>query len=165
MITAVKFLHITALCIWCAGLVGLPLLLASHDVRHDQAQYGRLRLLTHNAYTFLVTPAAIFAIATGTALIFMRGVFVPWMFAKLVGVGALVLLHAWIGHVTLLAGEQPGSYDAPRGWPFTALLAAAMAALVILGLVLGKPLLEETLFPHWLIQPQDQPLPVDEVPS
>jgi uncharacterized membrane protein len=165
MTTAVKFLHLAALCIWSAGLVGLPLLLARHDVSHDQEEYGRLRILTHHAYIGLVTPAAVFAIATGTALLFMRGVFVPWMFAKLVGVGALVLLHAWIGHVTLLAGERQGSYDPPRGWPFTPLIAAALSAIVILLLVLGKPLIDEQLVPEWLLQPQDQPLPVDEVPN
>lgn len=162
MIAAIKLLHIAALSIWCAGLVGLPLLLARHEESDDQEDYARLRLLTHQAYIRVVTPAAVIAIALGTALIFLRSVFVPWMFAKLVLVGALVLLHGWIGHVTVNVGESRGGYAPQRAWPFLTVALAAM--LVILMLVLGKPMLNEGLVPNWLVEPQDQPLPVDEVP-
>lgn len=165
MIVTAKFLHIAALCVWCAGLIGLPLVLARHDTAHDQSQYARLRLLTHKAYTAIVTPAAVVTIAMGTALIFLRGVFVPWMFAKLVAVGVLVLLHAWVGHVTLVVGERKGSYDPPRGWPVVTTSIAALASVTILLLVLGKPHLIDRLAPRWLNHPQDQPLPVDEVPN
>jgi uncharacterized membrane protein len=164
MITALKFLHIAALSIWCAGLIGLPLLLAKHDSDDAQQDYGRLRILTHRAYIGVVTPAAVIAIAVGTALIFLRGAFVPWMFAKLVGVGLLVLLHAWIGHVTVTVGERQGNYAPPRAWPAIMLTTSLAAMAVVLVLVLGKPLLSERLAPQWLLAPQDQPLPVDEVP-
>ena len=164
MIVAIKFLHIAALCLWCAGLIGLPLVLARHQVSDDQSEYSRLRVLTHRAYTGIVTPAAVIAIAMGTALVFLRGLFVPWMFAKLVGVGVLVLLHAWIGHVTLIVGERQGSYDPPRGWPVMTVAIATGAIVAILLLVLGKPMLGDRLAPDWLLRPQDQPLPVDEVP-
>jgi uncharacterized membrane protein len=164
MIVAIKFLHIAALCLWCAGLVGLPMVLARHHAGDDQSEYTRLRVLTHKAYTGIVTPAAVIAVAMGTALVFMRGLFVPWMFAKLVGVGVLVLLHAWIGHVTLIVGERQGTYDPPRGWPFITVTIATLAMVTILLLVLGKPALDDRLAPDWLVQPQDQPLPVDEVP-
>ena len=164
MIALVKFLHIAALCVWSAGLIGLPLVLARHAPGDDQAEFARLREVTHRAYTGVVTPAAVIAIALGTALIFMRGVFEPWMFAKLVGVGVLVLLHAWIGHITLIVGERQGTYDPPRGWPLMTISVATLAGVVILLLVLGKPLLSESLVPDWLVQPQDQPLPLREVP-
>ena len=163
MIAFVKFLHIAALAIWCAGLIGLPLLLAKHDSREEQQDYSRLRILTHQAYISVVTPAAVIAIALGTALIFMRGVFEPWMFAKLVLVGMLVLAHAWIGHVTLKVGEEHGFYDPPAAWPLVAISMTVM--LTVLALVLGKPLLGEDLAPDWLKEPQGHPLPVDEVPS
>ncbi len=162
MIVAIKLLHIAALIVWCAGLVGLPLVLAKHDPEHDQADYSHLRILTHRAYIGVVTPSAVIAIAMGTALIFMREVFVPWMFAKLVMVGVLVFLHAWIGHVTLNVGERQGSYDPPPVWPLLVISIAAM--LVILTLVLGKPLLSEAFAPEWLTSTRDQPLPMDEVP-
>ncbi len=164
MITAMKFLHIAALCIWCAGLIGLPLVLAKHDTDHEQLDYARLRVLTHRAYTAIVTPAAVIAIVMGTALVFMRGVFVPWMFAKLLGVGILVVIHAWIGHVTVIVGERQGAYEPPRRWPFLTSIVAISAIGAILVLVLGKPVISPTRAPDWLVRPQDQPLPVDEVP-
>ncbi|WP_419898225.1 CopD family protein [Roseomonas sp. USHLN139] len=162
MIAALKFLHIAALSLWCAGLVGLPLLLARHGPEDAQAEFTRRRLLTHNAYVRLVTPAAVVAVAAGTALVFLRGVFVPWMFAKLAAVGLLVLIHAWLGHVTLQAGEQRGEYDAPSGGPLVA--AALLCMTAILFLVLAKPLLAEWPGPAWLLQPRGQPLPVGAVP-
>ncbi|WP_448663908.1 CopD family protein [Sphingomonas sp. CJ20] len=162
MIAAVKLFHIAALSIWCAGLIALPLLLAKHEAGDEQEDYARLRMLTHLAYVRVVTPAAVIAITLGSALVFLRGVFVPWMFAKLVVVGVLVLLHAWIGHVTVTIGERRGGYTPRRAWPFVALALAAM--LVILVLVLGKPVLGDGLAPGWLVAPRGQPLPVDEVP-
>lgn len=162
MILLLKLLHIAALSIWCAGLVALPLLLAKHDQDHQQATFSRLRILTHRAYVGVVTPAAVIAIAMGTALIFLRGVFVPWMFAKLVVVGLLVLLHAWIGHVTLNMGERQGNYEPPSAVLLVTMSLAVMSAILVL--VLAKPLLSDTLAPIWLTTPMDQPLPVDEVP-
>lgn len=164
MIAAIKFLHIAALAIWCAGVIALPLLLAKHDADDEQMDYARLRMLTHRAYTFIVTPAAVITIAAGTVLIFMRQVFTPWMFAKLVGVGALVLLHAWIGHITLIVGERQGAYAPPRLWGPAALFGAFIAIAAILILVLAKPPIDGSLAPDWLTAPRDQPLPVDEVP-
>ncbi|MET0248275.1 MAG: CopD family protein [Sphingobium sp.] len=164
MIIAIKFLHIAALAIWCAGVIALPLMLAKHNADHEQLDYARLRLLTHRAYTLIVTPAAVITIAAGTALIFLAGVFTPWMFAKLVGVGMLVLLHAWIGHITLIVGERQGAYVPPRFWSHIALTAVFAAIAAILILVLAKPPIDGDLAPDWLVTPRDQPLPVDEVP-
>lgn len=162
MIAALKFFHIAALSIWCAGLVGLPLLLARHHPADDQHRFSRWRLVTHVAYVGVVTPAAVIAISLGTALVFLRDVFVPWMFVKLALVGLLVLAHAWIGHVTLQAGERQGDYRAPPAAPL--LVVSGVAMLVILILVLGKPFVGEGIVPPWLLNPQGQPLPVDEVP-
>ncbi|MFZ5783700.1 MAG: CopD family protein [Pseudomonadota bacterium] len=162
MIAALKFVHIAALSIWCAGLVGLPLLLARHHPAEDQQRFSRRRLVTHRAYVGVVTPTAVIAIALGTALVFLRDAFVPWMFAKLALVGLLVLVHAWIGHVTLQVGERQGDYRPP---PAALLLAVSgVTMLVILTLVLGKPLLGDEIVPSWLLAPRRQPLPVDEVP-
>ena len=162
MIAALKFLHIAALSIWCAGLVGLPLLLARHHPEDDQAGFARRRMVTHRAYVGVVTPAAVIAISLGTALVFLRDVFVPWMFAKLALVGLLVLAHAWIGHITLKVGERQGDYRPPPAAPLLIMSGAAM--LVVLVLVLGKPWVGDELVPSWLLTPHGQPLPVDEVP-
>ena len=162
MIAALKFFHIAALSIWCAGLVGLPLLLARHNRGDDQHQYSRRRRVTHVAYVGVVTPAAVIAIALGTALIFLRDVFVPWMFVKLALVGLLVLAHAWLGHVTLQVGERQGDYTTPHPAPL--LMVSGLTMLVILILVLGKPLVGDEILPAWLLSPRGHLLPVDEVP-
>ncbi len=79
ILSLVKALHIAALVVWCAGLLGLPLMLSKHEIGEGQASYSQLRLLTHRAYSYLVTPAAIIAISAGTVLIFLAGVFTLWM--------------------------------------------------------------------------------------
>jgi uncharacterized membrane protein len=160
-VSALKFLHIGALLIWCAGLLALPLMLGKHEAGEAQADYARLRLLTHDSYAFIVTPAAVIAIAAGTALIYLRGVFEPWLFAKLVAVGLLVSLHAWVGHIVVLMSERRGSYTPPAAAPLIAASIATMLAVLLL--VLGKPVVPD-LLPEWLAHPQNRQLPVDETP-
>ena len=90
IITLLKAIHIMALLLWTAGLLSLPLMLARHEEGEHQFRYARIRKFTHYSYTRLVTPAAVIAIAAGTPLIFLRGMFVPWLFAKLALVAMLV---------------------------------------------------------------------------
>lgn len=163
MILFFKTVHITALLLWCAGLLALPLMLARHDQRHGQAEYARIRRYTHYSYVGVVTPAAIVAITAGTVLIFLRGVFVPWMFAKLAMVGILILLHAWIGHVTIGMGEDTTDTEPPSAvWLVTP---AGVVMVVVLFLVLAKPAWDGALFPDWLLEPRGRQLWPDEVPS
>lgn len=162
MIVAVKFLHIAALSLWCAGLLALPLLLALHAPGGGQQNFARLRLVTHGGYTRIVTPAAVIAIAAGTALIFLRGTWTPWFFTKLVLVGILALFHAWIGHVTLAMGEGDGDVPSPRAWPVVAGVSTVVVAILVV--VLAKPGISADLIPDWLEQPRNQSLPVEEVP-
>lgn len=156
----VKGVHIAALILWCAGLVALPLLLTTHRHGESQNEYARLRFLTHNSYTRLVTPAAVIAITAGTALIFLRLTFVPWMFAKLVAVGLLVALHALVGHTVILMSERRGEYVPPSAVPL--LLVALATMVVVLTLVLAKPDIAGWLIPQWLETPLDRPLPVPD---
>jgi uncharacterized membrane protein len=137
-------------------------MLALHDPAGEQHRFARLRIVTHSAYTRIVTPAAVIAIAAGTVLIFLRGTWVPWLFLKLLFVGLLALFHGYIGHVTLVMGERDGDYRAPPAWPIVAGSLATM--VVILTLVLAKPAVPDGLVPDWLAHPRNQALPVDEVP-
>lgn len=162
MITALKALHIVALVVWCAGLFALPLMLTKHDPQHSQTAYARLRELSQFAYTALLTPAAVIAIAAGTALIFMRGVFEPWMFAKLAAVGLLVCLHAWQGSSLIKMGETVGQHRPPRARLMIVLAIPIMAIALVL--VLAKPSFSTAHFPDWLTAPRDRQLPVDETP-
>lgn len=161
ILTILKALHIAALILWCAGLLTLPLMLAKHKLGEGQADYTRLRLLTHDSYTMIVTPAAVLAITAGTALIYWRSVFDLWMFAKLVAVGLLVVLHTLIGHTVALMSEHRGEYAPPSPYPLIAASIGIM--LVVLLLVLGKPAMPDVI-PAWLEAPQHRQLPFDEMP-
>ncbi|HEV7252691.1 MAG TPA: CopD family protein [Mesorhizobium sp.] len=159
VIPHVKALHVVALGLWCAGLFALPLMLARHDPAIGQADYTRIRRATHYGYAFVITPAAVIAIASGTLLIFLREVFVPWMFAKLVFVALLVAFHGWVGHTLVAVAETEGSHTPPE--PLVPTLLLTVPILVILALVLGKPELGEIPMPDWLTEPQGVQLPFD----
>lgn len=164
IVILLKAIHISALTIWLAGLLALPMMLARHEEGEDQQRYARLRLFTHYGYTRLVTPAAIIAIVAGTPLIFLREIFVPWLFAKLAMVALLVVLHAYIGHVVLIMGEEAGEKKPPpNAWPIaTGLLVLTLAILL---LVLMKPSLDVAALPDWLQRPLHNQLPLDEIPN
>lgn len=162
VITLFKFIHIATILIWCAGLIALPIMLARHKLDDAQDRYAAIRLFTHYAYTRVVTPAAVVAVAAGTVLIFLRDLYFPWFFAKLVAVGALVVLHALIGNIVVRMGEKQGDTVAPRPFIPVALLLAVI--VVILLLVLGKPVIAPQAAPEWLQTPRERQLLVDEVP-
>ena len=162
VIPHLKALHVIALALWVGGLFGLPVMLSRHDAAIGQADYTRVRLASHVSYVWIVTPAAVTAIVAGTWLIFLREVFVAWMFAKLVFVALLIGFHAWIGHHIVKVGETDGRHEPPG--PYGPVLILLVPVLIILTLVLLKPELEEIPTPGWLTEPRDRQLPVSDVP-
>ena len=159
VIPHLKALHIAMLALWTAGLFALPLMLSRHDPAIGQADYARIRRGTHYGYTFVITPAAVIAIASGTVLIFVREAFVLWMFAKLVCVAGLVAFHAWVGHTIVAVAETEGEHRPPE--PFWPTVLLTLPVLAILTLVLGKPELGEIPTPAWLEEPRGVQLPFD----
>ncbi len=157
LIPHLKSLHIATLVIWCGGLFALPLLLARHDPAVGQADYARIRQVSHYSYIYAITPAGLITIGVGTALIFLREVYVPWLFAKLVFVAVLVTFHGWVGHMIVQVAETKGKYMPPD--PALPLILLMVPILVILVLVLAKPDLGEIPLPDWLTQPMDRQLP------
>lgn len=157
-----KVAHIAALVIWCGGLLVLPLMLARHVPALNAEEYRVVRRATHITYTLCVTPAAVIAVITGTWLIFLREAFVPWLFAKLVFVALLVVVHAWIGDHVAKVAEEPEDHRPPR--PAFAVMAALFAMIAVLTLVLAKPALDWIVFPDWLLEPRGGQMPFD-VPS
>ncbi|MFN4099306.1 MAG: CopD family protein [Pararhodobacter sp.] len=168
MIAIVKSLHIAGLSVWCAGLLILPLLLHLYGQREDlrtQAGFTEFRLLVHASYIKIVTPAALIAIASGTILIFLEGLTDAWLMAKLAVVAAMVLLHAWMGHLVVETAEGKGSYRMPE--PLIALPLAIVLMTIVLVLVLAKPDLVpffNNYLPDFLLAPQERPLPPILVP-
>jgi|APFEC2959095136_1045048.scaffolds.fasta_scaffold00031_116 uncharacterized membrane protein len=162
IVLAVKTIHIITLIIWCAGLLALPLLLTADHRGLAQADYTRLRLILHNTYVAVITPAAVIAVGAGTALIFIGELFVPWMFAKLAMVGFLVGLHGLTGHAIIAVGESPG--EARLNLAVPRIVAALLLMSIILLLVLVKPAVPQAIVPDWLQQPLDLQSPFDAVP-
>ena len=70
-----KALHLSFVAVWIAGLLALPRMLARHDRAIVQAEFAQIRRATHFGYVWVITPAAVLAISSGAALIFMRDVF------------------------------------------------------------------------------------------
>ncbi|WP_396594373.1 CopD family protein [Brevundimonas sp. R86498] len=147
-----KAAHIIGLVIWVGGLLVLPLMLTRHSPDISRDDYRTIRTASHITYTLFVTPAAVIAVIAGTWLIFLREVYVPWMFAKLAFVAALVMAHAWIGHVVARVGEEPSEHTPPAAYVPIALV--IVPVLMILTLVLAKPVLGWIAFPDWLTEPR-----------
>ena len=154
-----KALHIAGLCLWCGGLLAMPLMLSRHDPVDSQDDYRRIRRATHLTYTLFVTPAAVIAVIAGTWLIFLREVFVPWLYAKVFFVALLVCAHAWIGHILITVAESAGRHRPPE--PYLPLAAVLTPIVAILILVLGKPEFDGITFPDWLTEPRGGQLPFD----
>lgn len=163
MISTLKFFHISALLIWCAGLLLLPVLLhrADNPIREDEA--ARMRMFAHHAYNAVVSPAAVIATIAGGTLLFARWVFEPWMFFKLLLIGLLVLLHTYVGHCVTKLGEK--GYVRPFLPPTMLFLAGLIVMSAIVFIVLVKPLLNADLMPEWLRTPVGGQLFFPAVPN
>lgn len=126
-----KLLHIGAVIVWCGALLYLPPAIADARPR---------RVVPRRLFTVVATPAALVAIASGTAILLLHGPLSAWLLVKLAIVGLLVLGHAACGMLILRAERSEGC-AALRG-RCTALEAASLLWLAAIAwLVLRKPLL------------------------
>lgn len=135
-----KLLHAMALLAWCATLLYLPALIAAAASRSGGViQPGRS--LARKLFIALATPMALLAIASGTALFLRDNIFASWLMLKLAAVSALVLCHLLCGVLIVKAEARPSA----RLW--LPCLAVGMTTMIlilsILGLVLGRPVLED----------------------
>ncbi|MDO9526036.1 MAG: CopD family protein [Gemmobacter sp.] len=137
MIALLKFAHIAALLCWCASLIALPVLLYHYRGARIQSRFTEFRLVTHYGYIGFASPAAVIAIAAGTALVFAADIHDGWLLVKLAFVAGMALVHAWIGHLVLQSGEKKGRYRMPHPMIAIALVIPQMA--VVFWLVLAKP--------------------------
>ena len=124
-----KLLHLAAVVVWCGALPYLALALAT-------AGEPPRRALPRALFTTLATPAALVAIASGTAIFVVDGPTAGWLVAKLALVALLVAGHAAAGAL-LLRVERDG-----RARPLAGGLLLAwtlLALLAIAWIVLAKP--------------------------
>lgn len=133
-----KLLHITAVIVWCGTLLYLPTLIASATGPNRAPVFGHSphQRVLRGLFTLVVTPAALVAIVSGTAIFVFMGPLTLWLVAKLAVVGLLVLAHAACGLLVLRA-ERGEARLAGLCAAVTALCIAAIAAVA--WLVLRKP--------------------------
>jgi uncharacterized membrane protein len=131
-------LHIAGLVVWCGALLYLPALIAAGPSRAQGA--GRMRgtvPLNRMVFTAIATPAALFAIITGSLLfVFDRSLGV-WLILKLTAVTGMVICHVLYGVLVLRQERNP---RAPVAVPCILLgTLSAMLIGTVLSLVLAKP--------------------------
>jgi protoporphyrinogen IX oxidase len=133
----VKGIHITTLVIWCAGLLCLPGLFATHCEPRDLRPFHRLRAMSRFSYIVIVSPAAIIAILSGSILVWLADVRGGWLPVKLSVVAMMAAYHTLCGHILSQLREPEGF----RQGPLLAMVAVPVLLIpMALWLVLAKPL-------------------------
>ncbi len=139
-----KVVHICAVIVWAGALTLLPAAIRAQLPIRGEAEAGdcaRPLLLA------VASPAALIAIASGTAIFVLEEPAAPWLVAKLGAVGVLVLAHAMFGWLLLRVERAAGAHvpsvasarHAAAGLAFGALSVVALLAVALL--VLLKPAL------------------------
>jgi protoporphyrinogen IX oxidase len=130
--------HIVGLVIWCGTLLYLPALLAG-GASHvgDTAMTRGTASLYRAVFTLIATPAALFAIVTGSALFLLDRTLGVWLILKLTAVSGMVVCHVLYGVLILRHERDPHSPSVL----ICALLAMLSVLLIgaVLWLVLAKP--------------------------
>jgi protoporphyrinogen IX oxidase len=130
--------HIAALVVWCGALLYLPALLAagaSHS--KDTAMAQGTAALNRTVFTLIATPAALFAIVTGSILFLFDRTLGVWLIFKLTAVSGMVMCHVLYGVLILRHERDPNGPSA-----LICVLLATLSTLLIgavLWLVLAKP--------------------------
>lgn len=147
--TLLKFVHITAIAVWAAGLVCLPFLFAQRKDVGDEEALHRLHAMVRLLYVAILSPTAFVAIGSGTALIFLRATFEPWFMTKLALVGLMVVIHILSGVMILKLFDKSARYSRLRSVIVTGCSLTVVTA--ILTIVSAKPGIDlEALAPDWL---------------
>lgn len=133
----IKFVHLTALAAWCAGLFAMPVLLALQPGATGRVDRRRLRAAARFTYIMLVSPAAVIAVVSGTLLVHPTGSYAGWLLAKLTLVTGMVFFHAACGKLLLQTQKQPR--HRPAAFHLALLAVPTLLIPGVLWLVLAQP--------------------------
>ena len=131
-------LHVTGLAIWSGSLLYLPAMLAAGASRDDENAFGRgPAALNRMLFTSVATPAALFAIVTGSVLFLFDRNLGVWLILKLTAVAGMVICHILCGALILRQERKP---ETPSP-VLCAVLGVISVTLIgaVLWLVLAKP--------------------------
>lgn len=131
-------MHIAALASWCGALLYLPALIASGTLRERDTSFQLgPAALNRLVFTRIATPAALFAIITGSALFLFDRNLGVWLILKLTAVSGMTICHVLLGALILRQERNP---DRAYAAPCAALGAISMLLIgSTLWLVLAKP--------------------------
>lgn len=130
--------HIAGLVVWCGALLYLPALIATSGSRtQDATPTGSAASLNRVVFTTVATPAALFAIVTGSLLFLFGRTSGAWLILKLTAVTGLVICHVLYGMLILRQERNP---NASAAMPCLVLGSLSTVLIgTVLWLVLAKP--------------------------
>jgi len=149
--TYLKFVHVAAIAVWSGGLVVLPYLFWQRRLLAAGTELDRLHRITRFVYVVMTSPAAVVAIGSGTALIFLQSTFREWFTLKMALVGAMVMLHVVAGLVATSVFAPKGRFGSRSCVALTSLYLVLIVA--ILWVVLAKPTIDSTQIAADLFRP------------
>lgn len=100
--------HISAILLWSASLLYLPALIVSGKSGRVDFEQRHPLALGRTLFTLIVTPAAMLAIVSGTAIFMTMHVTSLWLVLKLSLVSGLVICHALLGWMILRVDHDSG---------------------------------------------------------
>lgn len=151
MTTLLKFIHLGTIAIWSAGLIVLPFLFWQRRDLERGSELDRLHRLARFVYVEMTSPAAVIAIASGTALIFLQSTFMEWFSLKMVLVSLLVMLHIFAGLTLGHLFEPGGSFGRFSAVALTA--SNLLLITAIIWVVLAKAHIDSNQFAKKLFAP------------
>jgi len=148
-----KFVHLAAIAVWSGGLLVLPFLFWQRATLADGEgpDLDRLHRMTRFVYVGMTSPAAVIAIGSGTALIFLQATFQEWFSLKMVLVVAMVMLHVVAGLVLGHLFLRDGRFGLLSHVALTSAYLVLMSAII--WIVLAKPHIDSTQFAPGLFEP------------
>jgi uncharacterized membrane protein len=130
--------HISGLVLWCAALLYLPALIVAGAGRQPDPVGGRCAApINRMFFTAVATPAALFAIVTGSLLLPSERLPGVWLILKLTAVTGMIACHVLYG-MLILRSENDCHAPVARTCLLLAMLSVGLIGTV-LWLVLAKP--------------------------
>jgi putative membrane protein len=94
----IKAIHIISVICWMAALLYLPRLFVYHSSNTENDEINKLFcLMEKRLINFIMTPAMVFSIISGTAMLHMDESYLHfwWMHVKLICIVLLILMHRY----------------------------------------------------------------------
>lgn len=151
MTTTLKFIHLATIALWSGGLIVMPFLYWQRRGVPVGPELDRLHRFTRFVFVAMTSPAAVLAIGSGTALIFLQTTFLEWFSLKMVLVGGMVMLHVIAALVLDGLFEPEGRFSR---FSYVALTCSLLVLVIaIIWVVLAKPHLDSNQFATDLFSP------------